>query len=138
MGDELRRLSAGIEMASFPGAAAGECSPPIDVVETATAVEVILDVPGVAADDVQVIFARNTLVVAGRKRAGNCLHGQHGEAAFHLAERTFGRFARAVQLNGAFDAGKADAELAAGELRITLPRLEERRGREIRIPIRNL
>jgi HSP20 family molecular chaperone IbpA len=58
------------------------------------------------------------------------------DAAFHLAERGFGRFARAVRLAGAFDAGRARATLNAGELRVVLPRIDERRGSEIRIPIR--
>jgi HSP20 family molecular chaperone IbpA len=41
-----------------------------------------------------------------------------------------------VRLDGAFDAGRASASFTSGELRITIPRLEERRGREIRIPVR--
>jgi HSP20 family molecular chaperone IbpA len=36
---------------------------------------------------------------------------------------------------GAVDAGQARAILSAGELRITVPRIAERRGREIRIAI---
>jgi len=79
------------------------------------------------------VESRDALIVAGRKIPGQC---QHVEAAFHLAERSFGRFARAVKLSGAFDAGKAEAALTAGELRITLPRFDERRGRKIRVPIR--
>jgi HSP20 family molecular chaperone IbpA len=59
----------------------------------------------------------------------------HGNAAFHLAERTFGRFARAVRISGAVDAGRARATLQTGELRVVIPRIDERRGQEIRIPI---
>jgi HSP20 family protein len=114
--------------------AAAECSPPMDVIETDEAVEVIVDLPAVPASAVQIVFARNVLLVAGQKAPPACDH--HRDAAFHLAERGFGRFARAVRLDGAFDAGRAAATLAAGELRVTLPRLADRRGREIRIPIR--
>jgi HSP20 family molecular chaperone IbpA len=71
-------------------------------------------------------------VIAGRKLPGTCVDQ---EAAFHLAERSFGRFARAVRLAGAFDAGNASATLQGGELRIVLPRIDERRGREIHILI---
>jgi HSP20 family molecular chaperone IbpA len=53
-----------------------------------------------------------------------------------VAERVFGRFGRAVRLTGAFDVGRAEATLRAGELRVSLPRIEERRGREHRIPVR--
>jgi HSP20 family protein len=116
-----------------PGALSADCTPPLDVVETAGGIEVVLDVPGVALQDVTIAFVHNALVIMGRKRAGAC---EHRGAAFHLAERGFGRFARAVRLTGAFDAGRADATLRAGELRVTLPRIDDRRGAEIRIPVR--
>ena len=112
--------------------AAGECAPPMDVLETAEAVEIVIDLPGVTVADLRILFSHGTLIVAGRKLPGPC---GHREAAFHLAERSFGRFTRAVRLSGAFDAGRASASLNGGELRLTLPRIEERRGRDIRIPI---
>ena len=114
-------------------AAAAECSPPLDVIETDTGIEIVADLPGVPADAVQIVCARNVVMIAGQKTPAAC---EHREAAFHLAERGFGRFARAVHLEGAFDAGRANATLAAGELRITIPRIDDRRGHEIRIPIR--
>jgi HSP20 family protein len=124
------RLTTGDDV---PGAAA-ECSVPLDVVETAMSIQVIVDLAGVAADSVQVVVAHDTLLIMGRKNPPPCAHQR--EAAFHVAERTFGRFARGVRLSGAFDVGRADAVLHAGELRVTLPRIEERRGREHRIPVR--
>jgi HSP20 family protein len=132
MGEDVRRLLDLLEHRSSPDAA-GECAPPLDVVETTAGLEIVMDLPGVPPDTVQVVFARNTLVIAGQKRPAAC--GDR-EAAFHLAERAFGRFARAVRLTGAYDAGAARATLASGELRVVLPRIDERRGREIRIPVR--
>lgn len=133
LGEEARRLFDRLIEESGSRDMTGECTPPLDVVETATTIEIVVDLPGVRLDDVQVLFGRGTLVIGGKKEAPACEH-QH-EAAFHLAERGFGRFARAVRLSGAFDAGRATATLSAGELRIVLPRIEERRGRELRIPI---
>jgi HSP20 family protein len=115
-----------------PGSAAGEFSPPMDVVESADAVQVILDLPGVAPASIKVFAAQGTIVVAGLKTPARC---RHHDAAFHLAERSFGRFLRAVRLTGAVDVGRAAATLAAGVLRIDLPRIEERRGREFRIEV---
>jgi len=133
MDDEVRRLFERLIQSEHPSASA-ECTPPIDVFETTDGIEVVLDVPGVVADQIQVVVARETLVVMGRKSPSGCEH-QH-EAAFHVAERAFGRFARGVRLSGAFDVGRGTATLRDGELRVTLPRIEERRGRERRIPIR--
>jgi HSP20 family protein len=132
MGDDFGRV---IQVVDDGGAltrrGTGECSPPLDVIETANTIEILLDVPGVVSSSISIVFSRNTLVIAGQKLPGACEH----RAAFHVAERTFGHFARAVRLGGAYNAGAARATLAAGELRIVLPRIEERRGTEIRIPI---
>ena len=114
-------------------AAAAECSPPLDVVETSQGLELVLDLPGLPASAIDVIFANDVVLIAGRKTPTAC---QQGDVAFHLAERTFGRFGRAISVDGAFDAGRATATLADGILRIVLPRLEDRRGGQIRIPIR--
>lgn len=132
MDDDLRGLFNQLDDSGEAAGAPGECSVPLDVLETAQGIEIIVDLAGVAADAVKVLFVRNTLVIVGHKRPSAC---EHREAAFHLAERTFGRFARGVRLAGAFDAGRADARLQAGELRVTLPRIEERRGGEIRIRV---
>lgn len=131
MDDELRRLFE--RLTSAEPQTTAECTPPIDVLETPIGIEVVLDLPGVAADQIQIVIARNTLVVMGQKTPAGCEHQR--EAAFHIAERGFGRFARAVRLSGAFDGGRGAAVLRDGELRVTLPRIEERRGRERRIPV---
>ncbi len=134
LGDNLRRLLTELDGAASDGAT-GACSPPCDVVERPGHVDIIVDVPGIAADSITVLFSSNTVVIAGRKLPAGC---GHREAAFHLAERTFGRFARAVHLAGAVDASRAEATLTAGELRITLPRIDERRGGDIPVTIRTL
>ena len=112
---------------------AAECSPPLDVVETAQGLEVILDLPGVPASSLDIVFADNLLVIAGEKLPAVC---EHADAGFHIAERGFGRFRRAIRVEGAYDGGRAAASLARGELRVVLPRIEERRGVPIQIPVR--
>jgi HSP20 family protein len=130
---ERRELPGDLQALLDANVAAFDCTPPLDVVETATGIEILLDVPGVTASEIEVIFARNVVLISGQKRPRAC---EHGGAAFHVAERAFGRFGRAIRLDGAFDAARATATLAAGELRIALPRQAERRGRQIRIPVR--
>ena len=132
--DDLHRLFDLLTTADAQSATEAECRAPVDVVETPTGLEIVIDLPGVPVDAVHLVVAENTLIVMGRKNPAACEHQR--EAAFHVAERTFGRFARGVRLTGAFDVGGADARLRAGELRVTLPRIEERRGQERRIPVR--
>jgi HSP20 family protein len=132
MGEELQRLFELLDSQAKAAGPPGECHPPADVIESATQVEVTIDLPGVVSEDLHIVFARGTVLVVGLKRASIC---SHSDAAFHLAERAFGRFARAIRIGGAVDAGRARATLAAGELRIIVPRIAERRGGEIRITV---
>ena len=129
---ERRELPAELLRLLDASPAAAECTPPLDIIETDDAVEAILDIPGVPKTSIEIVFSRNVLLIAGQKLPSVC---EHGDAAFHIAERSFGRFARAISVEGAFDAGRATATLTDGELRVVLPRLTERRGGQLRIAI---
>src|SRR5215471_7387283 len=101
---------------------------PCDIFETSSGIEISMDLPGVSTSEIEIVFAHNVLLIAGRKLPRAC---DDGNAAFHVAERAFGRFARAVTVDDAFDMSRAAATLTAGELRVVLPRQPERRGRQI-------
>lgn len=132
LAEDARRLLQELDR-EVPGAAAlsAECRPPLDVLETADAVEIVVDVPGVPPESLRVAIRRDTLLVVGAKLS----HSAEPNARFHLAERSYGRFARAVRLGGSFDASRARAMAAAGELRVVLPRITDRRGRVMLIPV---
>lgn len=108
-------------------------TPALDVLETPAALEVFVDLPGVDPKALRVVVKHGALLVAGEKVPpdGSCRDG----AAFHLVERSFGRFARVVRFETAFDARRTRASLVDGVLRITLPRLAERRGQEFLVPV---
>ena len=112
---------------------AGECMPVVDVFETEKAIEIVLDVPGVAADCIRVLFKAGVVLIVGEKERPD--FSKRAPASFHLVERDFGRFARAVRVNVAIDAAKAAAKMQQGELRIVLPRIKERRGAGTLVPI---
>lgn len=111
----------------------GECLPLLDVFETQDALDVVLDLPGVPAGQVRILVKGGVVIVAGEKDRPE--PRPQGPASFHLVERDFGRFARAVRIHAAVDAARATATLRDGELRIVLPKIAERRGRGIAVPI---
>jgi len=111
----------------------GECHPALDVFETETTIEVCVDVAGVPASALRVVFRSGVLLIVGEKAPGPTT----SEQTFHLVERAFGRFARAVRLAGAFDVQNSRATLREGELTIVLPKIDDRRGRTHRIPVRS-
>lgn len=135
LAEDIRRLFDDLDRSVRGGGgySSGECTPPLDVFETERALEVRIDVPGVSADSLRVMFKLGVLLIAGAKAPVS--DASPGGATFHLVEREFGRFARAVRLSGAVDVAQARARLRQGELRIVVPKLPERRGQEVRIPV---
>jgi HSP20 family protein len=133
LADDIRELFEELSRTLRHGqrAYSGECHPSLDVLESDTTIEVIVDVAGVPAQALRILFRGDMLVIAGEKAPSPAI----ADPTFHLVEREFGRFARAVQLTGAFDVARARASLASGELTIVLPRLAERRGQPHIIPL---
>jgi HSP20 family protein len=133
LSDDVRELFEDLA-AALPHeqrAYSGECHPPLDVLETDAAVEVVVDVSGIPPAALRVLFRAGVLLVAGEKAPPRASDDQ----TFHLVEREFGRFARAVRLNGAFDVPRARASVDDGELTIVLPKLVERRDQSHRVPV---
>jgi len=110
----------------------GECLPLLDVFETDRTIEIVLDVPGVTLEGCRVMVKNGVVLIVGEKERPE---PAHGPASFHLVERDFGRFARAIRIHAAVDASKTRARLKDGELRIILPKVQERRGREIMVTV---
>ena len=133
LGDDIRELFADLDahLAADRRVFSGECHPVLDVLETSAAVEIVLDITGVPADALRVLFRNGVVIVAGEKAPSRLTSG----ATYHLVEREFGRFARAVRLNGAFEVGAARAWLDDGELTIVIPRRGDRRGQAHAIPV---
>ena len=135
LGSEVRRLFEDLarrrpERRSF---VSGECVPLLDVFETEAHIDLVLDVPGLKPGALRILIKNGVVLIVGEKERPEPLAGQ--PASFHLVERDFGRFARAVRVHAAIDAGRAHARLRDGELRISLPKIPERRGREIVVTV---
>jgi len=133
LGADVRQLLAELiaDLGTATRVYTGECRPSADVVEGDDQVEVIVDLPGVPPAAVRVAFRSGVLLIVGEKPPAAC----GPTPAYHLLEREFGRFARAVPVSGAVNLQAARATLRDGELSIILPRLDERRGRLHCIPV---
>ena len=142
LSSEVRDLSVEVSQLfdeldrAFPGRrrlTPGTCSPLLDVLETDSTVEIVMDLPGVEPDCVRVLIKNGIVLVVGEKVPSD--QAGRSDATFHLVERGFGRFARAVRMSEAIDARQAQARLRAGELRFTVPKIVERRGEDIAVPV---
>src|SRR5262249_771184 len=130
--DEVRQVFTELGRLFGSDSLAGECSPGLDVYETDDTVEIAVDLPGIDAAGIRVLSKADTILVAGEKAGRR----SHAESSFHLVERGYGRFARVVRLSKSCDASKATATLGSGELRVSVPKIGDRRGRAIAITVR--
>jgi HSP20 family protein len=122
--DEVRQVFQDLGRTTGNEGLAGECSPAVDIYETDESVEVITDLPGVDRSAIRILSKGDWLLIAGEKPPRRV----RTESSFHLVERDYGRFARGVRVSRACDMSRASASLAHGELRISLPKLPDRRG----------
>ncbi len=112
--------------------AVGEWTPSVDVYECGGCLMVVAEVPGLPLEALRVTCANQQLVITGERRSRR----PGGGAAYLCLERPHGRFSRTIPLDIAVNASRAEARLSGGLLLIRLPRLEDRRGRETVIPIK--
>ena len=128
MGELVHRLSVLDRADRLPGS---EWSPAVDVFEARERLVVVIEVPGLAAESLRVVFRERELVLSGERR----VRRTGSACSFLCLERPHGRFERAIPVEVPVDVARAKATLRAGLLTVFLPRLRERRGRETVVPI---
>jgi HSP20 family protein len=129
--DEVRRVFLELGRVFSGESLAGECSPAVDVFESDDALEIAVDLPGVDPVAVRVISKGDSIMIAGEKAARRA----RGESSFHLVERGYGRFARVIRLTRPCDTAKARATFGDGVLRVSVPKIADRRAVAITIAI---
>lgn len=107
-------------------------TPPYDIVESAEGVFIEMDLPGVAPDTLKITVRGATVAVEGEKRTTL----RQGAIAYHLMERDRGRFTRHLRVDGAYNTHRGEAQYADGVLTIRMPRVEDRRGAVVTIPLK--
>jgi HSP20 family molecular chaperone IbpA len=92
--------------------------PDADTYETATAIEVTVDLAGLEEDDFEVQLFDDALVVEGHRRLPSCAAG----AVYHEAGIRQGPFQVEVSLPATVDPERVAARYDRGLLHITLPK----------------
>ena len=90
---------------------------------------VVVELPGVDPDSVQLVASERALVVAGSRE-----RPQPAGAHYHQVEIEYGPFQRRIELGEDVDTARATAAYEAGMLRVDLPVSEQPRPGE-RVPI---
>lgn len=99
-----------------------DCTPQVDVFETADKFIVEVDLPGIDRKDIAVSICCNTLVIEANKQMERGAAG----VSYICLERCFGRFCKTVEIPPAVDADAAVATYDRGVLAISFPRPQNR------------
>jgi len=81
-------------------------------------VNIAMEIPGMEAGDFDIEIVDDVLVVRGEKKAER----EHKRGQYHILERAYGRFERALRLPVAVDEAGAEANYKRGVLHINVPR----------------
>jgi len=106
-----------------------EFAPAMDVKETAEAVVVKAEVPGIDAKDINISMTGDVLTIKGEKKSER----EEKEENYHVVERSYGSFARSITLPGAVDLDNIEAKYDKGVLTVTCPKKEEVKPKAIEI-----
>ncbi len=110
-------------------------SPPVDLYETDDSVLISIELPGVEADDINLVATAKDLTIEGVKKQSGATH----KAVSHFCcERQFGKFRRRINLRWAININETSSELKNGSLKIRLPKLVDRRGKSVKIPVEDV
>jgi HSP20 family protein len=107
--------------------------PPADVLVTDGDVTVVMDVPGLRAEDLEIELENDTLTVRGERPYPYGDDGEGERRVWRRIERAFGRFERALRLPAGCTPDTVQASLTDGVLTLTVPRPQPPQPKRIQI-----
>jgi HSP20 family protein len=100
--------------------------PTADIYETETSLTVVLEMPGVAKNNVDVSVENDTLKIEGQVD-----HSKYEGLQPVYTEYNVGHYARSFRLSSKIDQGGIQAELNDGVMTVVLPKAKEAQARKI-------
>lgn len=92
--------------------------PPVDIREQKDGYELVADLPGLTADDVEITYENDVLTLSGERKSETVSE----KDGYRRVERTFGSFRRSFTLPKGVDAGNISAQVENGQLHVKVPK----------------
>ena len=109
----------------------GAWIPPVDIMEEKDRILLTAELPGFRESDVEVQMEGNVLTLRGERKFDSDVKKE----GYHRVERAYGSFGRSFTLPTVVDTEKIKAEYKDGVLRVTLPKREEAKPKQIQISV---
>ena len=92
----------------------------VDVAETEGEIQITTDLPGIDEADIDVSLVDDMLRIRAEKRSEEETKGD--EKKWHVVERSYGKFERAIRVPSGIDADSVKATFDKGVLTVSLPK----------------
>ena len=120
---------------AFPGEESLSLSlwkPFCDIYETENEIVVKAELPDVKKEEVHVSIENNLLTISGERK----FEEETKKENYHRIERRYGEFRRSFGLPTTIDAKKVSAEFKDGMLRVSLPKTEEAKPKQVEVKVK--
>jgi HSP20 family protein len=104
-------------------------TPLADISEDKNNYTIQLDLPGVKKEDLKISCTEGTLSISGERKEEKISDA----TKYHRVERNYGKYYRTFNLPQSIQQDRINAEFKDGQLKITIPKKEEARPKEIEI-----
>lgn len=111
----------------------GSWAPPVDIYEHDGTLVLKAELPGIEPKDVDVRVENNVLTLRGERKFDQEVKRE----SCHRVERAYGTFTRSFTLPSVVDTQGIKAEFKDGVLRVTMPKREDAKPKQIQIQINN-
>ncbi len=105
--------------------------PLTNIYENKDGYRVVMDVPGLTNDDLNIEFKESSIIISGERKEDLKIKDE----TCHMAETPFGRFSRTFMLPNSIDPKKIDASLKNGVLEIKIAKAETAKPKSIKISV---
>jgi HSP20 family protein len=102
----------------FPSLGSQELVPSMNVTESDRELEITAELPGLEEKDVQVNVSDGILTIRGEKKAEK----EEKDKNYRLVERSYGSFARSLELPAGIDPDSIKATMSKGLLKVSVPK----------------
>ena len=127
--DDMNRLFSRTLGDSAGSGSGNMWSPAVDIFDTADAIVLRAELPGLDAEDIDIEVDDNVLTLSGERRFEERLE----EGRYYRVERAYGRFQRSVTLPQNVKADEISAAVDRGVLEVRVPKADEARPRKIAV-----
>ena len=107
-------------------------APEFEVKETQDAFVFKADLPGIKEKDLEITMTGNRLTISGKREAEK----EQNTDVYYARECSYGGFTRAFTLPSTVDTSNVKADYKDGVLRITLPKREEAKPKQIEVKVK--